>query len=93
MFCYAVSIRVSACISNQQFVQCRVLSCTLIFIVYSGAARICFKGGGKQQSIDTRGLAKILVRMGEHQTKFPLRSQEFRFEAVTFSKNLLNEDF
>ena len=30
---------------------------------------------------------------GEHQTKFPVRSQDFRFEAVTFSKNLLNKDF
>ena len=30
---------------------------------------------------------------GEHQTKFPVRFKEFRFEAVNFSKNLLNEDF
>ena len=27
------------------------------------------------------------------QTKFPVRSQEFRFEEVTFSKKLLNKDF
>ena len=30
---------------------------------------------------------------GEDQTKFPVRSLEFRFEAVTLCKNLLNEDF
>ena len=29
---------------------------------------------------------------GEHKTKFPVRSQEFLFEAVTFSKNLLTEN-
>ena len=41
---------------------------------------------------DSRCVARIFVR-GEHQTKFPVRSKEFRFEAVKFSKNLLNEDF
>ena len=49
--------------------------------------------GGGQKLIDTRGVARILVRVGKHQTKFPVRSQEFRFEAVTFRKNLLNKDF
>ena len=39
-----------------------------------------------------RDVAKIFVQ-GEDQTKFPVRSQEFRFETVTFNKNLLNKDF
>ena len=30
---------------------------------------------------------------GEGQTKFPVKSQEFRFEAVTFKNNLLNKEF
>ena len=40
------------------------------------------------------GVARILVRGGggEGQTKFPIMSQEFRLEAVTFSKNLLNDN-
>ena len=29
----------------------------------------------------------------EGQTKFSVMSQKFRFEAVTFSKNLINKDF
>ena len=29
---------------------------------------------------------------GEDQTKFPVMSQKFRFEAVTFSKNLINKE-
>ena len=29
---------------------------------------------------------------GKAQTKFPVRSQEFWFEAVTLRKNLLNRD-
>ena len=30
---------------------------------------------------------------GEGQTKFPVKWQEFRFEAVTLKKNLLNKEF
>ena len=45
-------------------------------------------------SIYTRGVARILIRGGgEGQTKFPVKWQEFRFEAVTFKKNLLNKEF
>ena len=47
----------------------------------------------KNPYIISRGVARILVRGGEDQTKFPVRSLEFRFEAVTLCKNLLNEDF
>ena len=44
-------------------------------------------------NIRVRGVPRILVRGGKHQTKFPIRSPEFRFGAVTFSKILLNKDF
>ena len=58
------------------------------------AARELFICEGLKIIISIRGVARILVRGGgEGQTKLPVMSQKFRFEAVTISKNLLNKDF
>ena len=46
-----------------------------------------------QHLIDTRGVARFWFNVDEHQMKFPVRSQEFRFESVTFSNNFLNKNF